>query len=170
MYLGQSSIFHIGLLNCKCRFCDCWNFKHGNELCLIATIKIYNIETSFQCFYAICLLDCSDNEDEAAIKVLDALLKVFPPTAGGGKSKNKRKKISPQQAFPLLFREEQVRLHKFASLINLLFPWMLNSQDQSRSLPAVWWTASVYVCHSVILEDDSSVSVEIGLGLETSQD
>jgi len=56
------------------------------------------------------LLDAGDCEDDETIAVLKALLTVFPPTAGGGKSKYKRKKISPQQAFSLLVREEEVCL------------------------------------------------------------
>ena len=56
------------------------------------------------------MLDTGESDDEVTIAVLKTLQTVFPPTAGGGKSKYKRKKISPQQAFSLLLREEEVCL------------------------------------------------------------
>jgi len=68
----------------------------------------WSADCVLSCMWCVNIIDCSD--DQAAVDILLALLKMFPPTAGGGKGQKKRKKISPQQAFPLLVREEEVRL------------------------------------------------------------
>jgi hypothetical protein len=46
----------------------------------------------------------------SATEILSSLVQLLPPTAGGGKSNKKRKKVSPQQALKHLIQQEQVGL------------------------------------------------------------
>ena len=59
-----------------------------------------------------CTVDVSckgaNDEDDAALVTLLQLLHLFPPMSGGGNSRLKKKKISPEQALRLLIQEENV--------------------------------------------------------------